>query len=380
MANQYDRNGSFDPQNGKRSGFPGGSKHLTPAARQSWDRYAQPPKGGRSQYDRPDDGRKPPEKGRAILIACIAVLTALLLVAVAWIIFSATRRSGGSDPVPETSAAESAPTPEPISVPTNVPTEAPTPAPTDAPMEAPTPAPTDAPTEAPTPAPTDAPTEAPTPAPTPAPTAEPTPAPTPVPTPTPTPAPTAEPDSPVKQNGRPVLSPSELSLYDVVTFGSYPQTADGKKLPIEWYVIRIDKNTVELISVYCLDSIPFNSRNQPVQFTTSDLFRWLNNTFRAEAFDQRENRMVPRSITLLDRAQAKGLLKKSYRAAAGTEYAIAQGYNSTQNIWWLGEYDGSYQLEKISYCAFAMDGNGEVQSFEVDFHHKGVRPVIIIQF
>lgn len=344
MSNPFDRNTVPDPGNEPRSASPADSGQPTFAARQE-DPAAQP-QDLRPQHDGPDGGQNPTAKTRTILIVCNAVLAVLLLAAVAWIVLYAMRRCDGPDRSPEATAQAALPTP----VRTNVPTPEPTAVPTPEPTAAPTPEPTDVPT----PEPTDA--------------------------PTPDPADALLPESPVKRDGLSIRSASELSLYDVVTFGSYPQTAQAEKLPIQWYVIRIDGNRAELVSVYCLDSMPFQSLNQAVPFTGSDLFRWLNNTFRAEAFTYRENQMVIRSIRLLDKAEAKRMLKKSLCVAAGTEYAIERGYDKAQNIWWLGQYDGPRQGEKISYCAFAMDGSGEIQSIEVDFGHNGVRPVIVIQF
>ena len=225
--------------------------------------------------------------------------------------------------------------------------------------------------------------ETPTPEPTEAPT--PTPEPTEAPTPEPTEEPTPEPQYPVFKNGRRVTSAEELSRFDKVTFGNYPQISMGFDAPIEWYVINVEGNKVQLLSVYCLDSMPFHNKNEEVTFRSSDIYRWLNGSFRERAFNADEQAMLAREILLPNKAEAFKL-PQSYRAATGTDHAISQGYNDKQNIWWLGDdskvtYSYDYWDVTENYCALAMIADGsDAWEFKVTFNGKGIRPMIVIQF
>lgn len=190
---------------------------------------------------------------------------------------------------------------------------------------------------------------------------------------------------PVFKNGRRVTSASELSRFDRVTFGNYPQTSMGFDAPIEWYVINVEGNKVQLLSVYCLDSMPFHNKNEEVRFKSSDLYRWLNGSFRERAFNADEQAMLAREILLPNKAEAFKL-PQSYRAATGTDHAISQGYNDKQNIWWLGDdskvtYSYDYWDVAENYCALAMIADGsDAWEFKVTFNGKGIRPMIVIQF
>ena len=170
-----------------------------------------------------------------------------------------------------------------------------------------------------------------------------------------------------------------------MTFGNYPQTSMGFDAPIEWYVINVEGNKVQLLSVYCLDSMPFHNKNEEVRFKSSDLYRWLNGSFRERAFNADEQAMLAREILLPNKAEAFKL-PQSYRAATGTDHAISQGYNDKQNIWWLGDdskvtYSYGYWDVAENYCALAMIADGsDAWEYKVTFSGKGIRPLIVIQF
>ena len=364
MANQYDKNGSNGSEYGQTA-FPSGTKKLTPVSKGPKDQYAEPPRGTRSQYDR-NGGQQPPETGKKLLIACVAILSALLLAAIVWIVFSATR-CGKTEEKPVDAAA------------TAEPTEAPTPTPE--PTEAPTPEPTSAPTPEPTPTP------APTPEPTPVPTPEPTPTPTPAPTPEPTPTPA--PDHPLKKNGRAVASASELSLYDVVTFGNYPQTSMGSEKPIQWYVVEKEGNKVTLLSVYALDSRKFHNKNEEVTFLGSDIFKWLNEDFRNRAFNDEEIAVMASPVSLMSKEDAKRL-PLNYRKTSSTDYAISQGADAKRCLWWVGDFSKTYEFidyygwwwydTSLANCAYCVHEDGDIWEYQVNFSGKAVRPMIIVQF
>lgn len=195
-------------------------------------------------------------------------------------------------------------------------------------------------------------------------------------------APVPEPDFPLKKNGKSVGSANELSLYDVVTFGVYPQGSMGGEAPIEWYVIEKDGNKVRLLAVSVLDRYEFHKLNAAHEFTDSDLYRWLNGEFKNTAFAAEEKTVLASSVSLLNRNELKRLLQKQYWVADATDYAVAQGYDTKNGIWWLGEFSRTHYYEDGTYacCAYCVNNKGEIVEYEVDFNGKGVRPMIIIQF
>ena len=194
-------------------------------------------------------------------------------------------------------------------------------------------------------------------------------------------------ESLVKKNGESIYSANELSLYDVVTFGRYPQTEFGTEKPIEWYVIKMDGNKVRLLSRYCLDSQKYHGYCKKMNFEQSDLYQWLNGTFKNAAFSSEEQRMLYNNITLPNSDEAFAL-PQSYRAATGTEYAIKiRGFKDVSNHWWLSDpaeyYDVTWDDDEYwpRECAQTINFDGsQIRIFPLNYNKKGVRPMIEIQF
>jgi|GEM_PF-6346467 len=188
---------------------------------------------------------------------------------------------------------------------------------------------------------------------------------------------------PVRQNGRNITSASELRLYDRILFGSYPQGAYGSEAPIEWYVIGKSGNSVTLLARYGLDSRPYHSKNRSVTWQNSELYRWLNREFKDAAFTYEQQQSIPYAVTLLSAAEA-GSLPADCRMCVPTDYAIACGGSEDRCIWWLRDFSGTvyYCNRESANCAAAVSEWGEVvqPGFQINFHHKYVRPVVTIQF
>ncbi len=248
MANQYDKNGSEYGQ----TAFPGGTKKLTSASKDPGDQYAGSSGNRRSQYDR--NGGQKPDQNKKVLIVCIAVLFALLLAAIVWIVFSATHRGKTEDnPI---AAAE---TPKTTKAPTPEPTEAPTPKPTEAPT------PTLRPTEAPT-------------------------------------AKSTETSTPG------LRLPDGTKAGDIILFGSYEQDNNpyNGTEDIEWLVLAKEKDRVLVISRYALDCRPYNAKEQEVTWETCFLHGWLNDTFLNNAFSADEQAMIRTETVTADRNPSYG--------------------------------------------------------------------------
>lgn len=78
-----------------------------------------------------------------------------------------------------------------------------------------------------------------------------------------------------------------------ITFGKYPQGADGEIAPIEWQVLAVSANEALLISRYGLESFSDSDDSNspdliPIKWETSKLRRWLNGDFLKEAFSEDE--------------------------------------------------------------------------------------------
>lgn len=315
MANQYDNNGSEYGQ----TAFPGGTKKLTPASKDPGDQYAGSSGKRRSQYDR--NGGQKPDQNKKILIVCIAVLFALLLAAIVWIVFSATHRGKAEDnPI---SAAESE---EPIEAPVTEPTEAFSPEPVEAsvtePTETSSPEPVDAsvtePTEASSPEPVDASTPG-------------------------------------------LRLPDGTKAGDIILFGSYEQDNNpyNGTEDIEWLVLAKEKDRVLVISRYALDCRPYNVKEQEVTWETCFLHGWLNDTFLNNAFSADEQAMIRTETVTADRNPSYGtspgrdttdkvfllsiaevnqyLTGESARKCQATAYAVKRGAYINPldgNCWW----------------------------------------------
>ena len=80
---------------------------------------------------------------------------------------------------------------------------------------------------------------------------------------------------------------------DCVSFGTYPQTAEGTdKTPIEWLVLAMEENRALLLSRYGLDVKPYNIAWTDVTWETCSLRNWLNNEFLNKAFSAEEQSSI----------------------------------------------------------------------------------------
>ena len=82
----------------------------------------------------------------------------------------------------------------------------------------------------------------------------------------------------------------EVEIGETMTFGSYPQDADGTVKPIEWDVLDIQDGKALLISSKCLDARPYNEEYAPVTWEKCTLRAWLNDDFLNTAFSTRNKR------------------------------------------------------------------------------------------
>jgi hypothetical protein len=130
---------------------------------------------------------------------------------------------------------------------------------------------------------------------------------------------------------------------DVVTFGAYPQTADGADTtPIKWRVLENSGDALVLLSAYILDCKRYHGAFTAITWRDCDLRRWLNDPFYDVAFSAVEQRAIevtrctgngPNSPDTDDRdfllssaevERVTATLGKDIRRARGTDFARAK--------------------------------------------------------
>lgn len=189
----------------------------------------------------------------------------------------------------------------------------------------------------------------------------------------------------IQKDGRTVKSGDDVELYDLVTFGRYPQSDRRSADQIEWIVIGITGNRMTLLSRYALDSKPFHEENAEVSWQWCSLNDWLNGTFRYTAFTDEELELLCAPVSLLSKEDA-ARLPEDIRICSSTAYAMTQGADA-RCFWWLSTYTGGWQVSDrgkqwTAHCACVVMDNGKIgdPGFQVNYTGKTVRPVIIVGF
>ena len=98
-----------------------------------------------------------------------------------------------------------------------------------------------------------------------------------------------------------------LSVGDIITFGTYPQTAEGTdQTPIEWIVLDCDEENHKalLISRYGLDTVDINDDWSDYTWEKCTLRIWLNSEFLNKAFSLEEQSAI--LTTEVDNSEAQG--------------------------------------------------------------------------
>ena len=126
------------------------------------------------------------------------------------------------------------------------------------------------------------------------------PKPTPTPEPTPTPKPT-----PVPEHVQELQAIRDAKAGEYVTFGHYPQTAEGTDdTPIEWLVLDVQGDRALLLSRYGLDTKRYDTGYEDVPWETCTLREWLNGEFLNRAFSAEEQKAI--RTTDVDNGKSQG--------------------------------------------------------------------------
>lgn len=188
---------------------------------------------------------------------------------------------------------------------------------------------------------------------------------------------------------------------DEIVFGTYPQTAEGRRADVEWIILNIDRENhhIMLLSKYALERKVFHDINENISWADSTLRFWLNNEFIDEAFSGSEQKALlthstgardnwefgtpggvetDNKVYLLDLKNFDDLLtdKQEIAQCMPTEYAIKQGAEVKGDYcnWWLRS-PGEFQ----NYAAIVDTNGGFINSGRgVTNDTICVRPVIWI--
>ena len=197
-----------------------------------------------------------------------------------------------------------------------------------------------------------------------------------------------------------------------ITFGRYPQTANGNdNTPIEWLILDRDEQKILIVSKYGLDAQPYKKDYTSLTWETCTLRTWLNGTFYNKAFSSAEQAAILTTnvdnsknqcysgwstssgnntqdkVFLLSYAEANKYFGVTYDNSSNTKsrvaptaYAIAQGTwtsssnkttDSTYAGWWWLRSPGTYQdYAAIVYFVGSLDFN------YVDSDSGSVRPAL----
>ena len=192
---------------------------------------------------------------------------------------------------------------------------------------------------------------------------------------------------------------ADVKVGDIIEFGSYEQDnnpSNGPE-PIQWQVLDVTDGNPLLISVYGLDTKPYNDLYRWVTWEGSAIRQWLNGEFFRTAFTSEEQVLIKKEslttadnptygtsgggmvkdrVTLLSLEEAGAYLPDAkYRRTEATAYAKAHGaaIRETGNgSWWLRT--AGFDAARAAY----MNEMGKVDEYGTvgTDRDKMVRPVI----
>lgn len=190
-----------------------------------------------------------------------------------------------------------------------------------------------------------------------------------------------------------------------IIMGEYPQNSGLEKEPVEWIVLKKEKQRCLCISKYLLDCKPYHDFSKNITWQDCTLRGWLNHHFLMTAFSAEERKKILLStvenpsgntqdyIFLLSADEAEELFDdegENYadyeeRGAITTAYARLQGAwfidetceDENKGSWWL-RYYGTFRDKKEGKYKFIscvnFDGYIERAAQEADEPDCCIRP------
>lgn len=185
--------------------------------------------------------------------------------------------------------------------------------------------------------------------------------------------------------------------YVYLTLGTFPQTAEGERLPILWRVLSVEGDRALILSEYILEARPLHGdykeyANKPTNkskpgfngdFTQTDMAKYLNGDFTGN-FAEGELAIVAEDEALGRFFLLSGddLKNKNYgftsdesRKAWGTEYALNNGlFKYMPNRGSHSPYWTRTQSTSNVQAARCIKSKGELGYITVTTDDEGMRP------
>ncbi len=80
--------------------------------------------------------------------------------------------------------------------------------------------------------------------------------------------------------------------FQTITYGRWPQGADGTVEPIQWRILSQEDDRILVLSEQILDMQPFNETTEPVHWYCCSLYKWLEEIFLQQAFTDVERERI----------------------------------------------------------------------------------------
>ena len=191
--------------------------------------------------------------------------------------------------------------------------------------------------------------------------------------------------------------PDNPAVGDIITFGTYPQTANGTDAaPIEWQVLSVNGDQALVVSRYILDAQIFCEVDVEINWETSALRGWLNGDFYYAAFTKEERARIVETeyfteenpywagyyddfdsldrITLMSMSEVETYFgTNEARRVQATDYARSQGVYESNGAacWWLRTMGNSGDF--TSY----VNAEGQIADYgHINDEVGGVRPMM----
>ena len=207
---------------------------------------------------------------------------------------------------------------------------------------------------------------------------------------------------------QPFLAQAEMPAKgEILQFGHYEQDGNpgNGPEPVEWMVLDAQEDAVQLLSLYGLDTIPFENGSYRSQWELCSLRAWLNDSFFADAFTSEEQAAIRLTVVPNDAAQSapkmnkdggkdtedhvfllsyaemmRSFPEKETRLCLPTPYAIERGaYTQIRTggcDWWLRSPG---QSGRAAIVKTDMEGF-DVMYAEVPSKTRCVRPTMWVYF
>ena len=154
---------------------------------------------------------------------------------------------------------------------------------------------------------------------------------------------------------------AKYSVGNYVTFGTYPQTAEGNdSTPIEWLVLAREGNKALLISRYGLDAQPYNENWTDTTWEKCTLRTWLNGTFLNKAFTAQEQEGI--LVTDVDNSASQGYSGWGTSGGNNTRDKVFLLSYAEANKYFGVQIDTDNMKSRISPTSYARKQGADTES------------------